>query len=146
MSKISKYFHEMDLLHKPRVLLLDDDPINLEIIGMHLEHLGLTDVQTAENGAKALRLLRSASVWPDIIFLDIYMPEMDGIEFLQKLKVLDFKGGVVLLSGVNIETLVLASQIASDLGLRLLGAVEKPITTEALSHFLDRYSQPPNPG
>ena len=52
----------------------------------------------------------------------------------------------MLLSGVNIEMLALASQIATDLGLRLLGAVEKPITTEALSHFLERYSQKPNPG
>lgn len=55
-------------------------------------------------------------------------------------------GGVVLLSGVNIEMLSLASQIATDLGLHLLGAVEKPITTEALSLLLDRYSQPPSAG
>lgn len=131
---------------QPRVLLLDDEPINLDIMRMHLEHLGVTDIQTAENGVKALRLLRMAPTRPDIIFLDIYMPEMDGIEFLEKLKALDYMGGVVLLSGVNIEMLSLASQIATDLGLHLLGAVEKPITTEALSLLLDRYSQPPSAG
>lgn len=124
---------------RTRVLLLDDEPINLDILSMHLQHLGITDIQTAGNGAKALGLLRSAPVRPDIIFLDIYMPEMDGIEFLEKLKAVDFKGGVVLISGVNIEMLALASQIATDLGLNLLGAVEKPMSTEALAHFLDRY-------
>jgi len=128
---------------QPSVLLLDDEPISLDIVTMHLKHLGVTDVRTAENGAKALRQLKSAQVRPDLIFLDIYMPEMDGIECLGKLKALGYEGGIVLLSGVNIEMLALASQIATDLGLFLVGAVEKPITMEALAVLLDRFRQGP---
>lgn len=63
----------------PKVLLVEDDPL---IIRLYTNILKLNDfeVETAENGKLALEKLKTYS--PDIILLDIMMPEMNGVQFL----------------------------------------------------------------
>ena len=65
------------------ILVVDDDPDIRELIGFNLLQAGFR-VETAENGAagikKAIRLL------PDLILLDVMMPEMDGIEACKQLR------------------------------------------------------------
>ncbi|MBW8191085.1 two-component system response regulator [Neiella marina] len=68
---------------KQTVLVVDDTPENLDVIaGILKENY---KIRVATNGAKALKLADSASQ-PDIILLDIMMPEMDGYEVCQALK------------------------------------------------------------
>jgi two-component system sensor histidine kinase/response regulator len=67
----------------PRILIVDDQPINIKIIQRKIEKAGM-EVLVASNGHECLQ---SVSVdKPDIILLDIMMPEMDGIETCRKLK------------------------------------------------------------
>src|SRR5690606_29425498 len=65
------------------VLVVDDDPAALHIIGSQLTRSGFRTIY-AENGAKALALARSER--PDAITLDIMMPHMDGWSVLVALK------------------------------------------------------------
>lgn len=67
----------------PLVLIVDDNPENLTVIGELLqpEHA----VRAANSGLRALRLARLAPQ-PDLILLDVMMPEMDGYEVLQQLR------------------------------------------------------------
>ena len=60
-----------------KILLVDDEPDILELIGYNLRREGY-DVFTAENGKQGIDMARSVN--PDLIILDVMMPEMDGME------------------------------------------------------------------
>lgn len=65
------------------VLLVDDEPDNIEVVAESLEFYGMT-VRTAGNGQQALDVLLD---WmPNLILLDLSMPVMDGWETLRALK------------------------------------------------------------
>ena len=61
----------------PKILLVDDEPDIIELIQYHLEKEGYL-VKTAKNGVEGLKV--ALSFVPDLILLDVMMPEMDGIE------------------------------------------------------------------
>lgn len=61
----------------PRVLVVDDQPINVKLLERKLEREGMLPL-VAENGLQCLEIARAER--PDIILLDVMMPEMDGIE------------------------------------------------------------------
>lgn len=67
----------------PKVLLVDDEPFNLDYLEQELEDLDLK-IFTASNGQEALDVV--ARHQPDMIFLDIMMPVMDGFQVLKHLK------------------------------------------------------------
>lgn len=67
---------------RPTVLVVDDTPANLSLVSNLLK--GDYRVKLANNGAKALEL--AAASPPDLILLDIMMPEMDGYEVCRRLK------------------------------------------------------------
>jgi CheY-like chemotaxis protein len=120
----------------PSVLLVDDDDFLREIMCEMLMQLGVTNIHQAGDGLKALSLLQELPVPPDFLICDIYMPDMDGIEFVGELAKLHYRGGVLLLSGVNPETLQLARDIANGEGIQLVGAYLKPIHPELLADAL----------
>jgi DNA-binding response OmpR family regulator len=68
---------------KQRVLLVDDHPKLMRFIEVALKLHGF-EVATAVSGQQGLAEIRSAE--PDIVLLDIRMPEMDGFEVLQRLR------------------------------------------------------------
>ena len=67
---------------KPRILIVDDDERNLKLMTLILQSFHY-DLQTAGNGLEALEKAKEYS--PDLIFLDIMMPEMDGFETCRRL-------------------------------------------------------------
>jgi CheY-like chemotaxis protein len=79
-------------------LIIDDNPINLQILRITLERLGLSCV-VAENGLEGFRRFAetrqnsaSGSLPPrpfDLIFMDVYMPLMNGIESTRKIRLLE---------------------------------------------------------
>jgi putative two-component system response regulator len=71
-----------DAEHLPTVLVVDDAPANLSLLAGLLNKA--CRVKLASSGAKALELVRRAA--PDLILLDVMMPEMDGYEVCRQLK------------------------------------------------------------
>lgn len=69
---------------KPSILLVDDDEITNFLCKKMLSDLDIDSVDSVVNGQEALKYLRKSC--PDIIFLDIKMPVMDGFELLEELK------------------------------------------------------------
>jgi phosphoserine phosphatase RsbU/P len=67
----------------PRILIVDDEPFNVEYLEQELEELNYETI-SAGNGLEALEKVRAQS--PDLILLDIMMPQMDGFEVLSRLK------------------------------------------------------------
>ena len=66
-----------------KILLVDDEPDILEIVGYNLKNEGY-EVYTAKNGQEAIQSAKKYS--PHLILLDIMMPEMDGIEACEKIR------------------------------------------------------------
>lgn len=68
---------------KPKILIVDDEPFNVDYLEQELEELDYETVSAA-NGQEALEQVDAVS--PDLILLDIMMPVMDGFEVLARLK------------------------------------------------------------
>ena len=68
---------------QPRILVVDDNPANLGVLVDHLEHHGY-EVLVALGGLEALD--RVAYIQPDLILLDVMMPDLDGFETCRRLK------------------------------------------------------------
>ena len=66
-----------------RILIVDDEPMNVDYLEQELEGHGFS-TETAANGLEALE--RVAAVTPDLVLLDVMMPELDGISALRMLK------------------------------------------------------------
>ncbi len=114
----------------PVALVIDDEPTARDILRRWLQPLGY-DVQFAENGASGLE--RAAALQPDIILLDIGMPELDGWEVLKALR-----ADPVLRT---IPTVVVTVDDRRRLGLEL-GACEyvnKPVDREHLLSIIETY-------
>lgn len=70
-------------MNKQKILLVDDEQDILDLVSYNLEKEGF-DVTTASNGRQALDLAKK--VIPDLILLDVMMPEMDGMETCMELR------------------------------------------------------------
>jgi two-component system KDP operon response regulator KdpE len=87
-------------MSEARLLLIDDDPAHLDALADRLAGDGF-EVAKASNGAQALEQLDSA--WPDLVILDLMMPEMDGQAVASRIK-----------SRADIPILVLSAVAAAD--------------------------------
>lgn len=68
---------------KGDILIVDDSPVNIQLLSSILKRHGY-NVQSGNNGKEALKMIRDMP--PDLILLDINMPDMDGYEVCQHLK------------------------------------------------------------
>ena len=78
------------------VLVVDDVPLNLRIFSIYLGKLGATDVRLAANGRQALEMVRARK--PDIVFTDMWMPEMNGAELAAALRQLPDGHGMMVVA------------------------------------------------
>ena len=76
-----------------KILLVDDEPDILEIVGYNLKNEGY-QVFTAENGTEGVKLAKK--ITPHLILLDIMMPEMDGIEACEKIRKINSLENVII--------------------------------------------------
>lgn len=118
-----------------RVLLVEDNPVNRELIQQQLEELGFA-VDTAENGREAL------SVWQEGVHLavltDINMPVMDGYQLARALR--ERSTGLPILA---VTATALASERERCREAGITDLLLKPMNLQALSSALQRYLGPP---
>ena len=72
-------------IQSPRLLVVDDEPLNQEIIAEYLDDSPYS-LQTADDGAIAWSILESQPKSFDAVLLDRMMPNMDGIEVIERMK------------------------------------------------------------
>ncbi len=106
------------------ILIIDDEPAILSSLAGVLSDEGYKTL-TAPNVAQGFELLRKHN--PDLLLLDIWMPEMDGLTALNELKTQGFSVPVLMMSGHgNIETAVKATKLGA------FDFMEKPIELDRL--------------
>jgi len=79
-----------------KILVIDDEPSVRALLDMRLRHQGY-DVLFADNGWKGLELYHQEH--PDVIVLDLRMPELDGVTVLKAIRRVDLKQPVIILTG-----------------------------------------------
>ena len=118
-----------------RVLIVDDDPSNLQILRLLLEHWGY-DVMVAENGNAALDLARRER--PDAIISDVHMPEGDGIELVESVRRDPFlkETPVILVSATGPRSRAVDRGIALGGSTFLVRPFEPEVLLDALTECL----------
>ncbi|MBI5213203.1 MAG: sigma-54-dependent Fis family transcriptional regulator [Nitrospirae bacterium] len=109
-------------MSKKTVLIVDDEEGIRESLSGIMEDEGY-EVLTASSGEEALTIAKEQN--PDIVFLDVWLPEMDGIETLSRLKETDNNIPIIMISGHgNIEIAVKAARSGA------YDFLEKPLSLE----------------
>ncbi|MCW5978180.1 MAG: sigma-54-dependent Fis family transcriptional regulator [Bryobacteraceae bacterium] len=121
----------MDGQDQPRVLIVEDDELDRELLRQMTESWGFA-VATAADGIEAVEQLEQFH--PHVIVTDLVMPRMDGFELLRKLQTMDTAPPSIALTGFG--GLEKAVSTIHDLG--AFWFLEKPVSDAALRVLLDR--------
>jgi len=109
------------------VLLVDDSVAILNFVTKVLEDkFSILNVYAASSAPEAMQILRQ-SAQINLLFLDLNMPNVDGIQFLEQLHRQEYKGYVVIMSGVSTQIISSVEGLANKYGLNYIGTLLKPI-------------------
>lgn len=101
VQQITDYTEIQGISRPCRVLLVDDVDINLAMLEIFLAPAGF-DVSIASNGNEAVRIFKQFK--PDIVFMDLIMPEKDGFEATREIKALDQSVPVIALTASIVDS------------------------------------------
>ncbi|MCS7005258.1 MAG: PAS domain S-box protein [Cytophagales bacterium] len=122
--------------HHPSVLIVDDNVVNLRVAEGMLVQAGCK-VFTASSGQKAIDLL--SAVHFDIVFMDIQMPHMDGIEATQRIKSMKLP---ICPPIIAMTAFSMVEEREMFLKAGMDDYIAKPITQEAILEKVEKWTQP----
>lgn len=120
-----------------KITVVDDDVFLLKLMQRMLTLQGYATVNCYESGAHALAGIDKDA--PELIFLDLNMPDMDGIEFVRHLVQRSFDGSLIVVSGEDTRMLQAAEKLVKAHQINILGVLQKPVVPEALSALLTQW-------
>ena len=113
-----------------KALIIDDEQPTLFMFNIFMDAYGY-EVLTAENAAAGIELFKKER--PSIVFTDIKMPGMDGLNVLKRLKSIDPGVQVIVMTGLGDEGLM-----KQAMELKATAFINKPISREALEQVLKK--------
>jgi len=118
------------------VLLVDDHPVNREVLLRQLELLGLT-ASTAQDGLEALGIWREAR--QSMLLLDIHMPRMDGFALARAIRAEEQRLGLPRTTLIAVTANALQGEAERCYAAGMDGFLAKPVTLDGLSRALSRF-------
>jgi len=76
--------HERRLMASATIMMIDDEQINMDVLRLHLENEGYSRFITSDDSASAIKQLRA--VPPDVLLLDLMMPQVSGFDILAEMR------------------------------------------------------------
>jgi len=113
-----------------KIMVVDDAAFMRITLKNMLERNGFEVVGEAANGAEAVK--RFAELSPDIVTMDITMPQMDGVEALREIKKISPEAKVIMISAMGQETMVKEAVLSGAMGFLV-----KPFKEEAVIKALE---------
>lgn len=121
---------------KLKILLIEDDQIEIIKLKRAIVKLGMDhDLLEAQNGEDALEILNTDESLPDIIFLDLNMPKINGLEFLKILKSdsrLKYLPTIILTTSNNRKDVLACYEVG------IAGYILKPLKYEDYVNKIDK--------
>jgi len=109
------------------VLLVDDSVAILKFVTKVLEeNFHITNIHAASSAPEAMQVLRQSKLI-NLLFLDLNMPNVDGIQLLEQLSQLEYKGYIVIMSGVSTKIISSVESLTKKYRLNYIGTLLKPI-------------------
>ncbi|MBS9402849.1 EAL domain-containing protein [Halomonas sp. TRM85114] len=119
----------------PRLLILDDEAMTGETIARIADFAGFD----AQNITSPTAFFEQVTAWqPDILAIDLIMPEMDGVEVMAELARCGCQARLIITSGVGSRVLDAAARSASEHGLDIVGVIAKPFSAASLRELLHK--------
>lgn len=115
-----------------KIIIVDDAAFMRLNLKQIMEGLGHEVIAEASNGKEAIAAYQSAK--PDIMFMDITMPEMDGIEAVEKIKEIDPEAKVIMCSAMGQKKIVINAITA---GAKYF--IVKPFKKEKIAEAIDKF-------
>lgn len=122
------------------MLIVDDSQAITSLLGEMASQLGILDVMHVNSGDKALELVRQDPFRFQLILLDLAMPDMDGVELLNRLSHSSYFGALAIASGMSEKIIKLAANTARENHLHMIGAIRKPIQEDEFRRLIDKAS------
>jgi EAL domain-containing protein (putative c-di-GMP-specific phosphodiesterase class I) len=120
----------------PKKLLVVDDEVEIcEFVRDVAEELGFDVAITTDPTEFRQQYIDTP---PDVVIMDLMMPKADGIELLHQMWEAASGAQVIVMSGVDARLLMAARRLAESHNLRILAAIEKPVTVARLRDVLSR--------
>lgn len=129
-------------LSAANVMVVDEDPAVLGALRCALSRNGAATIHDHPNAVRALTHIIAGEHAVDLIFCDLRMPHMDGVEFFRRLAEIGYRGGLILVSSEDGRLIDMMIKLARVQKLNLLGYLEKPVNTQALEGLLNGWSRP----
>ena len=121
-----------------RILLAEDVEINREIVIAMLEPMEL-EIECAENGAETLRLFGEDPDRYDMIFMDVQMPEMDGLEATRRIRVYERENGLQAIPIIAMTANVFKEDVDRCRAAGMDDHVGKPLDMDAVIEKLRKF-------
>ncbi|HQU62115.1 MAG TPA: EAL domain-containing response regulator [Nitrosomonas sp.] len=125
-----------------KILLVDDDTFILKLLTKMLVNHGFKSIEACDNGPDALKKIDHPQTRPDLILLDLNMPDMDGIEFVRYLVERRYQGSLVLVSGEDERMLKTAEKLVHAHQITMLGYLHKPVSPDKLVNLIKKWVPP----
>ena len=111
----------------PVIMVVEDDEVSLQMLGKVVSSYG--EVVEAENGVKAIKNYSLCA--PDIVFLDIELPDMTGVEILAEISAVDQDSYVIMLTS-HTE----AAYVKESVKRGAKGYLAKPFKKDRIEHYI----------